>query len=105
MRIEILTFEGCPNAEAAHGLVLDAVAMEAVEAHIEVIDVATAEFAKRVHFLGSPSVRIDGEDVEPEANDRVDYGLMCRTYRDANGSSGTPSLAMILAALRRRRTG
>lgn len=104
MRIEVLTFKGCPNAESTRELVRQAVKLEAVDATIEFIDVNTPEVAQQMRFLGSPSVRIDGEDVEPLANSRAAYGLMCRTYRVGSEFSGKPPIAMILAAIRRRIT-
>lgn len=101
VRIEVLTFEGCPNADAARELVRQAVRSEAVDAEIEFIEVGTPELAQRLRFLGSPSVRVDGEDVEPLANDRTAYGLMCRTYGFGSVAAGTPPIETICAALRR----
>ena len=61
----------------------------------------TPDVARRLRFLGSPSVRVDGEDVEPSANFRSAYGLMCRTYRVGSESSEKPAFGMIRAAIRR----
>lgn len=102
MRVEILTVEGCPHAETTRELVQQAVRLEAADAVIDCIEVNTSELAQRVRFLGSPSVRIDGEDVERPANMRNTYGLMCRTYFGANGPAGTPPIELIRAAIRRR---
>lgn len=102
MRVEILTVQGCPHAEATRDLVHEAVRREKVEAAISCIEVNSAEAAQQVRFLGSPSVRIDGEDVEHRANERSAYGLMCRTYRDASGVAGIPSIELLRTAIRRR---
>jgi glutaredoxin len=104
MRIEILTFEGCPHANATRELVRRAVHLEAVDAAVEFVEVSTFEIARRMRFLGSPSVRIDGEDVERPADDPSAYGLMCRTYRCATGVAQTPSIEIIRMAIRRRAT-
>lgn len=101
MRIEILTFEGCPNADVTRELVRKAVRSEAVDAEIEYINVETAELAQRLRFLGSPSVRVDGDDVELSANGRTSYGLMCRTYAYGPEVAGAPPIAMIRAAILR----
>jgi hypothetical protein len=74
---------------------------EAVDAEIEYINVETPDLAERLLFLGSPSVRVDGEDVEPSANDRTSYGLICRTYDYGPQVTGTPPIAMIRAAILR----
>ena len=62
--------------------------------------VESAEAAREACFLGSPSVRIDGVDVEPAARTRTDFGLQCRVYPCAQGGlEGAPSVDMIRAAL------
>ena len=49
-----------------------------------------------VAFLGSPTVRIDGLDIEPSARQRTDFGMMCRRYK---GSGGVPSEDLIHSAI------
>lgn len=61
--------------------------------------VESAEAADRERFLGSPTVRVDGVDVEPGAEERTDFGLKCRIYRTPEGMSGMPSPAWIEAAI------
>ena len=100
MRIEVLTFEGCPHADATRQLVQQAVHLERVVAAIDFIDVTTREAAQHLRFLGSPSVRINGEDAEPAARDRTEYGLMCRTYGHKTGAMGTPPIELIRTAIR-----
>jgi hypothetical protein len=104
MRVEVLTFQGCPHADATRELVKQAVRLEAVDAAIHFIEVGTPELAQQMRFLGSPSVRVDGEDVEPSAIDRAAYGFMCRTYCCGSEVAETPSIEMIRAAIRRRAT-
>jgi hypothetical protein len=101
VRIEVLTFEGCPNAEDTREFVRQAVRLEAADATIEFIVVNTPDEAQQIRFSGSPSVRVDGEDVEPSANSKGAYGLMCRMYEFGSKFSGAPSIAMIRAAIRR----
>ena len=100
-RVEILGFEGCPNVAPTHALV-ERVARElGLEPVVEVVDVADAEDAVKLRFLGSPSVRVDGVDVEPGAEARSDHVLSCRVYGTAGGYSGQPSEAWVRDALRR----
>ncbi|MGB6985938.1 MAG: hypothetical protein WBD74_08225 [Candidatus Aquilonibacter sp.] len=101
MRVEILTFDGCPNADVTRDRLLEAMRLESVDAAIASVTVATPDEAQRTRFLGSPSVRIDGRDVEPSARGRTDYGLMCRTYRSKGDVTGAPSVEMIRAAMSR----
>lgn len=105
MRVEVLSFEGCPNAEATRDLVRQAMRLEDVDAPIAFIEVDNSEAAQHMRFLGSPSVRVNGDDVEPSAIQRTEYGVMCRTYCNGSGATGTPPIDMIRKALRRGVTG
>jgi hypothetical protein len=98
-RVEILYFEGCPNHEPARALV-DRLAGELrVEPEIELIQVADPEAAVRLRFLGSPTVRVNGVDVEPGAEERREFVLSCRVYRGESGFSGQPEERWIRDAL------
>ncbi len=55
--------------------------------------------ARAAGFLGSPSLRIDGRDVEAGAAKRNDFGLKCRLYQTSDGLSGTPPDELVIAAL------
>lgn len=101
MRIEVLTFNGCPHSDSTRELVQHAVLLEGVDAAIVIADVSSPEAAQNLRFLGSPSVRVDGEDAEPAARGRTEYGLMCRTYGDGTTTMGTPPIQLIRTAIRR----
>ena len=90
MKIELLTFEGCPNAQSARELVERVVAESRVEAEIAYVDVPDPEAAERLRFLGSPTIRVDGRDIEPGADARTEHVLACRIYRTEQGSAGVP---------------
>ena len=98
-RVEILYFDGCPNHEPAQELVEQVAAELGLQAEIELVEVADAETATRVRFLGSPSVRVDGRDVEPGADERSDFVLSCRVYRSERGLAGQPEADWIRRAL------
>jgi len=101
MRIELLYFDGCPShAELLPGL-RELLANQGIEEEIELRRVETPEEAERERFLGSPTVRIDGEDVDPSAKDRDDFGLECRLYRTEEGLVRTPPESWIRAKLDR----
>jgi hypothetical protein len=95
--IELLYFDGCPS----HERLLPTVARIAAEngAQLELRQVETPEAAERERFLGSPTVRVDGADVDPTAAERQDFGLKCRIYRSAEGVSPLPPERWIKAAL------
>ena len=71
--------------------------MPAEMVEVEVKDVATAQ---RIGFLGSPTIRVDGQDVEPAARAERTSGLSCRTYIDGGRHAGVPPQEWIRAAVR-----
>ena len=68
----------------------------------EVLEVNVSEpsIAQKVGFLGSPSIRVNGLDVEPEARSEHACGMMCRTYAVNGRREGLPSHEMLRQAMR-----
>jgi len=98
-RAEVLTFAGCPNAQPAVDLVTRIINERGDDVDVVRIDVHDAAEAEALCFLGSPSIRIDGLDVEPGAAERTDYAYGCRVYRTPQGLSGLPSEGWIRTLL------
>jgi hypothetical protein len=98
--IEILYFPDCPNYLPAVEHVQKALQEELVSAEIKHVAVLDAATATATRFLGSPSVRINGVDVEPSARSGGAPGMCCRTYRAGSGPEGAPSIELIRAAIR-----
>lgn len=99
MTVEILFFAGCPNYEQTRELVERVCDATDVDAEVRLIEVTSREDAERVRFLGSPSVRVNGRDVEPGAAERRTFTLACRVYRTQSGVGGQPPVEWIRAAL------
>lgn len=97
--VEILYFDECPNYRRTIELVEDLLAERGLDAELRVTRVESPEAAVAARFLGSPTVRVNGADVEPGADARTDYVLACRVYRAAAGTSGIPHPAWIADAL------
>jgi hypothetical protein len=51
---------------------------------IEVREVNTEKSAEREEFMGSPTIRVDGRDVQPPVEGEP-TGLACRVYRRRDG--------------------
>jgi hypothetical protein len=98
-RVEILYFDGCPSHEAARELVEHVAAELDIEPETDLVEVCDPESAVRLRFLGSPTVRVDGRDVEPGAEKRGDFILACRMYRTERGLSGQPDPGWVREAL------
>ena len=100
MTVELLYFESCPSYEALLPELRRLIAAEGIENEIELRRIEENEDAERERFLGSPTVRIDGVDVDPGASEREDFGLKCRLYRTETGLKPVPPEEWIRAALR-----
>ena len=103
-RGEILYFEGCPNHEGALALVERIAAELRVEPEVDLVEVPDLDAAAGLRFLGSPTVRVNGRDVEPGASERREFVISCRVYQTEQGFSGQPAEAWIRDALATART-
>jgi hypothetical protein len=104
VKIEFLYYEDCPSHNEALARLEAVIAQEAVEATIEVIKVETEGQAEAFEFVGSPTIRIEGRDIDPPPKDAY-FGLTCRAFRLEDGRiSPLPSERMIREALRAGRT-
>ena len=100
MRVDVLSFDGCPSFEALLPRLRQLVIEAGLSEHdIALHRVASPEQADEQRFLGSPTVRVNGVDVDPGAAERDDFGMKCRIYRSAEGQTHTPPDAWIRAAL------
>jgi hypothetical protein len=80
MKVEILYFAGCPNHAAAVDLVRTVLREEGAAAEMVEVEIKDSSMAQKVGFLGSPSIRVNGQDVERSARSAGSFGLTCRTY-------------------------
>lgn len=104
MKVEVLYFDGCPNHEVLMPHLRKLLISAGVAADIDLVAVEDPEAADRHRFLGSPTVRVNGQDVEPGADQRSDFGLKCRLFAAPAGPRGMPADEWVLAALRRAQT-
>jgi hypothetical protein len=103
LTIELLYLDGCPGHEQILPRLRELARQRGARVVLRPVD--TPEDAERERFLGSPTVRVDGRDVDPGAGARTDYGLKCRIYRsDERGQSPVPPESWIRAALDRADT-
>ena len=100
MKIEVLYFDGCPNHRPTVERVREVLGEEGIEAEVVEVNVRDEATARDVGFLGSPTVRVNGNDVEPSARSAREYGMMCRTYAVGQKREGAPPKGLIRAAIR-----
>jgi hypothetical protein len=98
--VELLYFDGCPHRRQAAAAIVEAACRTGVRPEVRVTRVSDPRAAVRRRFLGSPTVRVAGRDVEPGADRRSEYALACRAYESENGRAWFPPVDLIAAALR-----
>jgi hypothetical protein len=98
MRVELLYADGDPAAMTARQNLVEVLTEDAFETPIQMIAVASAEDAALLEMHGSPMIRIDGADIDPESAPPV--GLEPRAYGD---DGPVPSKPRIRRAVERAR--
>jgi hypothetical protein len=98
-RVELLFWDGCPSHPQALADLRAAMADLGLDPDaVDVREVATDARAETERFVGSPTIRVDGEDINPPGDEPV--GLTCRVYRLRDGRiSPTPDPAAVREAL------
>jgi hypothetical protein len=99
-RVELLWWAGCPSWEEAVELVREEMAAAGLDPErLEVRELRTDGEAEREGFVGSPTIRVDGRDVQDPGDEPL--GLTCRVYRLRDGRvSDLPDRADVRDALR-----
>ncbi len=84
MKVELFYWDGCPSYPEAKTLLEEVLAKADAPAQIEMRQVKTQEEAERLRFPGSPTIRINGRDVDP-AGAESRPALTCRIYHLPDG--------------------
>lgn len=83
--IQLLWWRGCPSWESALTMLRAQMAAQGLgEERLEVIEVGDEADAERLGFPGSPTILVDGDDIQPPDPQQA-IGLTCRVYRRRDG--------------------
>jgi hypothetical protein len=100
MTVELLWWDGCPSHPEALADLEGILREEGVDAEVQRIESRDDEQARRERFPGSPTIRIDGEDIVLAEGEP--YSLTCRVYRTRDGRiSPVPDPEDVREAVRR----
>ncbi len=95
LHIDLLYFEGCPSYKRTQADLSEVLAAADLDVTLRLVEVQTPEQADALHFAGSPTVKVNGIDLEGYDGPGV---LACRVYQE-NGGKGCPSKALLERAL------
>jgi hypothetical protein len=99
MSVELYFWEGCPSYPEAKELLQEVLDARGIRVPIEMREVRTHEQATELAFPGSPTIRIDGRDVDPSGAEEPP-ALAFRVYRLPDGRvSPIPSRQQLEEAL------
>lgn len=98
MRVEVLYVAGCPSHRAAVAMVREVLDAQGVATQIEEVLVKDGEMARELRFPGSPTIRVNGLDVEGEPLSAASFALSCRLYSGSK-HAGLPPPEMIHRAV------
>ena len=99
MKIEVLYFAGCPNHLPAIEIVRETLNSLDRQDEIHQTEIRTQAEADAVGFAGSPSIRINGVDIELWARTTTTFSLSCRTYLHGSRRGGVPSREQLRRAI------
>ena len=97
MRVELLYADGDPAAMPARQNLVEVLTEDAFETQIQMIAIASADYADFLQMRGSPMIRIDGADIDPDWSGPI--GLAPRDY----GNGPVPPKDLIRRAVERAR--
>lgn len=98
--IEFLYWQDCPSHPEALERLRKVMTEVGDHSTVELIEVLDEDDADRLSFPGSPTIRVDGDDVDPSGARQMGTALSCRIYRIEDGRfSPLPSEDMIRRAL------
>jgi len=100
MRIEVLYVPGCPNYAPAVERLQAVLEPQSLQAEIRSVPITNEAQAKALLFPGSPTIRIDGDDVEQ--HETVVPSLACRLYANRSGVPSEESLRIAISSAKRR---
>jgi hypothetical protein len=99
MRIELLFWRECPSYPEAQQLLEEVLTEHGIADPVSVHEVTTLEEALELSFPGSPTIRIDGRDIDPVGAAQRP-ALTCRIYHLPDGRvSPVPSRDQLEEAL------
>lgn len=100
MTLELLYLAGCPHHDEAVNLVKSVMEAEGIPAEVQQILIRDREDADAHGFPGSPTVRVNGQDVERIFTNRLAIGFACRTYVVHGKTLGVPPRSWLEEAVR-----
>jgi hypothetical protein len=99
MKIELLYFDGCTAYQTALKHLEEVIQEKKLDAQVEMVKIENDGQAGEKRFLGSPSIRINGQDIEPGAQQIREFSMRCRLYLEGDQVNEWPGKGLIRRAI------
>ena len=99
MKITLMLTENCSHHDHARAVLNEAIEETGVDAEVEEIQVRTDEEAHNAGVIGSPTIRVDGLDVEHGDREPPETSPNCRYYNSPTGWLPVPDKGMIVRSI------
>lgn len=103
MTLELLYLPGCPHHDATVDLVYSVLHAEGAQAKLTEIPIVDHQEARAHCFPGSPTLRVNGLDIEEVPSQQLSVGYACRTYLVKGKLQGVPPRSWLEQAIRAAR--
>lgn len=97
LTIDLLYFDHCPSYRQAWNDILDVLVEEKMDASVRLVAVEDMDRAQDLRFAGSPTIKVNGVDLEEYQGDGV---IACRVYKENDGK-GWPSKDLLRDRLKK----
>lgn len=84
IQVTFLFYEDCPSHDLVLERLREVLNEKGIAANVEVVEVQSEEQAQELRFVGSPTIRLNGQDIDPPPPESR-YALTCRAYRLEEG--------------------
>lgn len=91
IQIDLLYFDGCPSYKTVWQDLIDVISEHRLNTVVKPLNIDTLDKADSFHFAGSPTVKVNGKDLENYNGEGV---MACRVYEE-NGNKGWPSKRLL----------
>jgi len=98
IKIELLHTKECPYWKEALKTLVEVINEYKIDAELKAITIGGLRKAEKYKFPGSPTIRINGVDIDPKHTESI--GLGCRIYFYEGKPYGYPPRKMIIKALK-----
>jgi hypothetical protein len=102
LKIDILYIDGCPSKDKVERMIKQVLdELDVSGAKVVSTVVTTYSQAETLKFVGSPTIRINDADIEPDIDRQTEFGLNPRTYKFKGVEQDVPDLRWLKDAVRK----